>query len=130
MTEVPDITPSFYPGGFMLQSTQNKTPANSYFMRKYDCMFLVLGTLAIVTAIGTVILGLNGKNPEVLRFISVSLTALTVCAFYQMDAQYVAREDWSALMDVTSTGVALCWIGTVASILINSISFFIKKKRR
>lgn len=62
-------------------------------------MFLVLGTLAIVTAIGTVILGLNGKNPEVLRFISVSLTALTVCAFYQMDAQYVAREDWSALMD-------------------------------
>lgn len=46
-------------------------------------MFLVLGTLAIVTAIGTVILGLNGKNPKVLRFISVSLTALTVCAFYQ-----------------------------------------------
>ena len=67
-------------------------------------MFLVLGTLAIVTAIGTVILGLKGKNAEVLRFISVSLTALTVCAFYQLDAQYVAREDWSALMDVTPTG--------------------------
>ena len=93
-------------------------------------MFLVLGTLAIVTAIGTVILGLKGKNAEVLRFISVSLTALTVCAFYQLDAQYVAREDWSALMDVTPTGVTLCWIGTVASILINSISFFIKKKNR
>jgi len=93
-------------------------------------MFLVLGTLAIVTAIGTVILGLNGKNPEVLRFISVSLTALTVCASYQLDAQYVAREDWSALMDVTPTGVTLCWIGTVVSILINGISFFIKKKKR
>lgn len=83
-----------------------------------------------MTVVGTVILELNGKNTEVLRFISVSLTALTVCAFYQMDAQYVAREDWSALMDVTSTGVALCWIGTIASILINSISFFIKKKKR
>ena len=92
-------------------------------------MFLVLGILAIVTAIGTVILGLNGKNAEVLRFISVSLTALTVCAFYQLDAQYVTREDCSALMDVTPTGVTLCWIGTVASILINSISFFIKKKK-
>lgn len=36
-------------------------------------MFLVLGILAIVTAIGTVILGWNGKNAEVLRFIGVSL---------------------------------------------------------
>ena len=51
-------------------------------------MFLVLGTLAIVTAIGTVILGLNGKNAEVLRFISVSLTALTVCAFYQQQKSH------------------------------------------
>lgn len=93
-------------------------------------MFLVLGPLAIVTAVGAVILGLNGKNAEVLRFISVSLTALTVCAFYQLDAQYVAREDWSALMDATSTGVTLCWMGTVASILINSISFLIQKKKR
>lgn len=93
-------------------------------------MFLVLGTLAIVTAVGTVIFGWNGKNAEVLRFISVSLTALTVCSFYQMDAQYVARADWSALMDVTPTGVTLCWIGTVASILINSISFLIKRKNR
>lgn len=93
-------------------------------------MFLVLGILAIVTAIGTVILGMNGKDAEVLRFISVSLTALTVCAFYQLDAQYVVREDWSALMDVTPTGVTMCWIGTVASILINSISFFVKKIKR
>ena len=41
-------------------------------------MFLVLGTLAIVTAIGTGILGVNGKNAEGLRVISVSLTASTV----------------------------------------------------
>ena len=31
-------------------------------------MFLVLGILAIMTAIGTVILGMNGKKAAVLRF--------------------------------------------------------------
>ena len=44
-------------------------------------MFLVLGTLAIVTAIGTVILGLNGKKAEVLRFISVSLPRVSFVSF-------------------------------------------------
>ena len=92
-------------------------------------MFLVFGILAIITAICNIIFGINGKNIDILRFISISLTALTVCAFYQLDAQYVAQGDWSALMDVTPTGAKLCWVGTIASILINSITFFFKKEK-
>lgn len=43
------------------------------------------------------------------RFISLSLTALTLCAFYSADAKWVLNEDWSALMDVVPTLSKTLW---------------------
>lgn len=71
-------------------------------------MFLILNILAIATAIDTIILRMKGQKAADLRFTIVSLTSLTVCAFYRLDVQYVTKEDWSALIDVTHTVVTLC----------------------
>ncbi len=62
-------------------------------------MFLVLGILAIMAALGTVILGMNGKNPERFRFISVSLTAL----------QFVLFTSWMHSMLQEKIGLR-CWM--------------------
>lgn len=92
-------------------------------------MFLLFGFLAFVTAVCNLVFCLKGKNTDFLRFLSISFTALTVCTFYWMVSQYVAKEDWSALMDVVPTVSRLCWLGTGASIAINGITFFLNKKR-
>ncbi len=90
-------------------------------------MGILLGISAMITAIGNVAGTLAGKNTAWLRYISISLTALTVCGFYSMNVPAVASEDWSALMDVVPTVSRLLWALTVASIGINSISLFKKR---
>lgn len=91
-------------------------------------MWIILGIGAIAAAICNVIWSMRKKDAKWFRFMSLSLTALTLCAFYGMDAAWVAGEDWSALMDVTPTMSKAVWVLTIASILINSVSLFEKKK--
>ena len=92
-------------------------------------MWMILGCSAIVTAILNVIWTLRDKDAKWFRFISLSLTALTLCAFYSADAVWVLHEDWSALMDVVPTMSKALWVLTIASIFINSISLFKKNDK-
>lgn len=92
-------------------------------------MWVILGLSAIVTAILNLIWNARGKDAKWFRFASLSLTALTLCAFYSMDAQWVQKEDWSALMDVVPTMSKALWTLTAASIVINGVSLFQKKGR-
>lgn len=92
-------------------------------------MWIVLGTSAIITAILNLVLFLKNKDAKWFRHISLSLTALTLCAFYSNDANWVIQENWSALMDVVPTMSKALWVLTIASILINSISLFNKSHR-
>ena len=89
-------------------------------------MWMLFGSAAIITAILNVICGLGNKEAKWFRFASLSLTALTLCAFYNMDAQWVLAEDWSALMDVVPYVSKALWIFVILSILINGISLFRK----
>lgn len=91
-------------------------------------MFLSFGGFAIITALCNMICSINGKNADIFRFLSISFTALTVCTFYQMDAQFVGLKQWSSLTDVVPAMTKLCWFGTVASIMINGATFFINKQ--
>ncbi len=91
-------------------------------------MWIVLGFGAILTAGINVFNYIKNKEAKFFRFISLSLTALTVCMFYRMDAKWVLAEDWTALMDVTPTTARVLWILTIVSILVNSISLFDKKQ--
>lgn len=92
-------------------------------------MWIVLGTSAIITAIFNLLWYIRNKDPKWFRFISLALTALTLCAFYSMNAQWVVGKDWSALMDVAPTMSETLWKLTFLSIMINGISLFRKNSR-
>lgn len=87
-------------------------------------MWILLGAGAIIFAIINLIGMFQGKNDNVkwFRFISMALTALTLCAFYSDGAKRVVAEDWSGLMDVMPTMSTVLWGCTIASILINGVS--------
>ena len=70
----------------------------------------------------------KNKNAERYRFLSLSLTALTVCAFYFDGVSRVIKEDWGGLMDIMPTMNKALWILVILSIAVNSVSIF-KKKR-
>ena len=53
----------------------------------------------LVSALLNVITAIKNKNAERYRFLSLSLTALTECAFYFDGARRVIKEDWGGLMD-------------------------------
>ena len=87
-------------------------------------MEFVLGIVAIIFAVLNIVFTLKKKSAELYRFLSLSFTALTVCAFYSSAARDVAEKDWSALMDTVPTISTALWVLVLISILINSISLF------
>ena len=91
-------------------------------------MWLVFGIGAIIFAGFNVIWEFKNKNAKWFRFFSLSLTALTVCSFYDDGAIRVVREDWGGLMDIMPTMSKALWFCVALSIMINSISLFREKK--
>lgn len=89
-------------------------------------MWLLFGVIAIITAFMNVAQTAEGRESKWLMFASLSFTALTLCSFYQGDANWVLHRDWAALQDVTPTVAKRLWVCTIASIAINSVSLFIK----
>ena len=87
-------------------------------------MWLLFGDVAIVTAILNIARAAHGKDPRWFRFASMTFTALTLCSFYSQSAQWVAHEDWAALLDVVPTMSRWLWVCAIASILINSVTVF------
>ena len=87
-------------------------------------MWIVLGIGAVIFAILNLITSKVNKSSRWFGFISLSLTALTVCAFYYDAAMLVVKEDWSALSDILPTISKILWGCVIASIIINSIPFF------
>lgn len=91
-------------------------------------MWIIFGAGAIITALLNII---NYKNKaNIFRFLSMSFTSLTVCAFYTDGAGRVVIEDWAGLMDTMPTIAKALWICVVLSILINSISLIKSYKRK
>ncbi len=91
-------------------------------------MWVFLGLASIVTAILNLFSWTQGKETSYYRFLSVSLTALTMCAFYSDGARRVRAEDWAGLLDIMPTMSTALWVCVIASILVNGITLFIKKK--
>lgn len=85
-------------------------------------MWIFLGVAAIITAVLNIITWSNGKEAKYFRFISLSLTAMTVCAFYSAEAKRVELQQWGALMDYMPSVATYLWYCVVASIVINAVS--------
>ena len=91
-----------------------------------NIMWLYLGIAAIIAAVLNIVWTIIDKDAKWFRFISLSLTALALCAEYSLVEKWVLKEDWSALMDVVPNMSKILLILTIASILINSISLYRK----
>ena len=91
-------------------------------------MWIILGGGAIIFAIMNVIWSIQNRDAKWFSYVSLSLTSLTLCAFYSDVAIRVAKEDWVGLTDIMPTMSKALWVCTIASILINSIILFKRKK--
>lgn len=92
-------------------------------------MWMLLGTAAIAAAILNTVFAIQRKESRWFGFSSLSLTALTVCAFYSDAANRVMQEDWAALIDILPTTSNMLWVCVVASILINAAPMLLKRDR-
>ncbi|MBQ3072959.1 MAG: hypothetical protein IJD20_06665 [Oscillospiraceae bacterium] len=92
-------------------------------------MWFVFGVGAIFAAVFHIIWTVKGKDAGRFRFLSLSLTALTLCAFHCQTAVWVLHRDWSALEDVVPSTSASLLILTLISIGLNSISLFKSKNK-
>ena len=90
----------------------------------FGAMWFLFGVGAIITAVFNIIWTVKGKDAKRFRFISLSLTALTLCAFHSQDAIWVLHQDWGALEDVVPATARGLWMLTLISIALNSISLF------
>ena len=87
-------------------------------------MWLFFGIIAVITAILNIIQAIRHRETKWFRFLSLSFTALTLCAFYTMANHWAAIGDSSALLDVMPTCSKVLWFLTAASILVNGLSLF------
>lgn len=87
-----------------------------------------MGVGAIIFAILNLVWLFKQKSSKWFGFISLSLTALTVCAFYSDAAMRVINEDWGGLMDILPSMSKALWICVIISILANSIMLLGDKK--
>lgn len=87
-------------------------------------MWLILGVGAIVFALLNMIATIKNNNADRYRFLSLSLTALTVCSCYLEAANRVVKEDWGGLMDIMPTMSKALLVLVILSIAINSVSIF------
>lgn len=92
-------------------------------------LWLIFGLLAIAAAIANLSTLFTGRSSEKFRFLSLSLTALTVCSFYSEAASWAERGDWGALQDVIPIVSHVLWVLVLASILINGITLLCKEKQ-
>lgn len=91
-------------------------------------MGIIFGLIAIFFAVKNILAWLYGKDPSKDRFLSMAFTCLTIFSFYNMGANFLIKEDIAGALDVIPTIRGTLLICTLASILINGITVFIKKK--
>ena len=89
-------------------------------------MCLPFGITAIVAAILNVIWTVRHREAKWFRFISLSFTALTLCAYYSLAKQWVLANAADQLLDVMPTMSDVLWFLTIASIMLNGICLFVK----
>ena len=95
----------------------------------FGAMWFIFGVGAIITAGRNITWMAKGKDAKWFRFTSLSLTALTLCAFYSQDAVWVLHKDWSALEDVVPAMSRGLWVLTLISIALNSVSLMKPRNR-
>ncbi len=92
-------------------------------------MWLIFGVGAIILALANLTIHFQNKDASLYRFLSMALTALTLCHFYSDGAKRAATQDWAGLMDIMPTVSTGLWICTIGSIALNSVSLWKKPNK-
>ena len=92
-------------------------------------MWVIFGAAAIIAAFLNIVWMKHHRETKWFRFISLSFTALTMCAEYSFVNDRVLREDWGALQDVVPSMTPALWFLVIVSIAINGVSLFVKADR-
>ena len=87
-------------------------------------MFFAVG--AVVMAILNLCQYMRRKPAKWFRFLSLALTALTLCSFYSQVGVWIAAGDWAAMEDVVPFMSKALWVVVSASVVVNGISLFEK----
>ncbi|MBM7602681.1 hypothetical protein JOC75_000651 [Metabacillus crassostreae] len=93
-------------------------------------MWLILGVIAIVVTVINLSLYTAGKDYKLAMAMTLSFTALTICADYSYLTRWIKAEDWGGLSDVVPSMASAFWFLTIASILINITPIFLERKRK
>ena len=87
-------------------------------------MWLLFGIAAVITAALNIVWTAKHRDAKWFRFLSLSCTAFTLCAFLSQASNWTLAEDWSALADALPGTAGTLWFLTGASVVLNSISLF------
>ena len=92
-------------------------------------MWLVFGAAALILAMLNIYQYTSRKPTKWFRFLSLAMTAFTVCSFYGHLNVWVEVGDWAVLMDVVPFMAKAIWVLVGASVVINGITLFEKKQK-
>lgn len=93
-------------------------------------MWVILGVIAIVFTFINLYMYAAGKDYKLAMAMGLSFTALTLCAEYSLVSNWVAVEDWAALMDVVPGMERALWFLTIVSILLNIAPLLLERKNK
>ncbi|WP_103981868.1 hypothetical protein [Helcococcus massiliensis] len=93
-------------------------------------MWLLFGVLAIIFMLVNIISAIKNKKEEIFGFLSLAFTALTVNDFYADVAKRLAVPDIDGIMDIVPTVSEYLWFCVGASIVLNGIAIFLRRKNK
>ncbi len=85
-------------------------------------MWLLFGAAAGLTALLHLAWLGRGRDGRFWAYLSLSCTVLTFCALYGQAARWAAEGDLAALGDVLPSASRCCWVLSIGSVLLNSLS--------
>ncbi|WP_454205981.1 hypothetical protein [Peptoniphilus sp. Marseille-Q6390] len=91
-------------------------------------MGIIFGLIAIFFATKNVLAWSRGMDSSKDCFLSMAFTCLAIFGFYNMGANFLEKGDIAGALDVIPTIRETLFVCTLASIIINGITVFVKKK--
>ena len=89
-------------------------------------MWFISGIGAVVMAVLNIHQYIRRKPTKWFRFLSLAMTAITLCCFYGKVSFWANAGDWAAILDVVPFMAKALWVLVGASVVINGISLFEK----
>lgn len=91
-------------------------------------LWILLGLLTIIVTIINLILFFAKADYRYAMVTALSLTALTMCAFYSSLLPWVEANDWAAIMDVVPGMSRAQWVLAFLSIGFNVLPLLFDKR--